>query len=136
MFSYLLAAALIVTMPMMAECNCSPEKIEALRAKLRAEGATDEKVKAVNCEDVCEAEKPLADASQGRDESKEDGSQLANSNHERDESNEGSQLANSSQGRDESKEGSQLACEDCTETEQETELLAGCDCGKKGKGRS
>jgi len=120
MFSYLLAAALIVTMPMVAECNCSPEKIEALRAKLKAEGATDEKVKAVNCDDVCEAEKPLADASQGRDESNEDGSQLANS----------------SQGRDESKEGSALACEDCTETEQETELLAGCDCGKKGKGRS
>lgn len=119
MFSYLLAAALIVTMPMVAECNCSPEKIEALRAKLKAEGATDEKVKAVNCDDVCEAEKPLADASQGRDESKE-GSQLANSSHERDESN----------------EGSALACEDCTETEQETELLAGCDCGKKGKGRS
>ena len=102
MFSYLLAAALIVTMPMVAECNCSPEKIEALRAKLKAEGATDEKVKAVNCEDVCEAEKPLA---------------------------------NSSQGHDESNDGSALACEDCTETEQETELLAGCDCGKKGKGR-
>lgn len=67
MFSYIIAAALIVTAPVMAECNCSPEKIEALRAKLRAAGASEEKVKDVNCEDVCEAEKPLANSGEGTD---------------------------------------------------------------------
>ena len=60
MFSIFVAAVLVVTAPLLAECNCSPEKIEALKAKLRAEGASEEKVKKVDCDDVCEAEKDSA----------------------------------------------------------------------------
>ncbi len=107
MFSYIIAAALIVTAPVMAECNCSPEKIEALRAKLRAAGASEEKVKDVNCEDVCEAEKPLANSGEGTDAKESSSSEEA-----------------------------QIACEteESKSSTKEESVLAGCNCGgKKGQ---
>jgi|GEM_PF-2736174 len=133
MLSYVIAASLIASAPLLAECNCSPEKIEALKAKLKAEGASKEKVDAVNCDDVCQAEekKTLANATE-----EEHTSEVANTDVEKSES----ELANADIEKENStlvdadveKEESTLADAGTEEKSSEIDsVLAGCGCGSK-----
>lgn len=130
MFSHLLAAALLVACPLVAECNCSPQKIEALKAKLRAEGASDQKINDVNCEDVCEAEKPLA--SSVKEEGTAAGSTVACDGQDCTEAKE-DDVKVACDGEEKSSTTKEEVVAATIEDKEEgsTSVLAGCNCGGK-----